>query len=532
VTIEINGGFTVENGEIYSSSHWATFYLNQPYAQFQFRNFGTITATGYEATGINSWNSHGIILNSGTIRATGSLDSGNLVARGIYGESWCADIINTGQIEVGGHFAFGIFSFSPDQLVDNQGLISVRGTGSNVGVRLINGGEVRNSGRIEVYGPNATAVEIDHFDGETFENLGEIVVDDGGNPWQTCGVRLSGLDPYGGGTTTVVNRGLIEADIAVSITVATSFFRPEPVHHVFNHGIIRGEVRVGDGDDLFVNTGQFDGRLVMGNGDDRADLSAGTNTGVMDMGPGSDVAIGSRFADHLEGSDGDDLLEGRDGADYLDGGFAHDIISGGSGDDEIFGSFGCDLVHGGEGSDRIHGDWTYSIDGIPSSDSLFGEAGDDTILGGQDDDLLDGGQGNDVLDGGAGNDRIHGGEGHDIVTVSGAPGEYRLLRDGDAFILKGPDGSDKLFDIETIQFSDGKVWDIARQYGEGDGPLVLPAALDPPVIHTDEAEPVQPPLFSVDAGQFALAALVDDGSPVGLRAERVGGGWECDGLLF
>lgn len=114
-------------------------------------------------------------------------------------------------------------------------------------------------------------------------------------------------------------------------------------------------------------------------------------------------------------------------------------IIGGAGDDDLNGGQLADELSGGRGEDRI-----------------IGNSGDDTLRGGAGDDILTGGLGNDWLDGGAG---------HDIVTVSSVFSSYRLLKHGDDFILKGPDGGDRLTGVESIRFSDGRVLELSRMYG-------------------------------------------------------------------
>jgi hypothetical protein len=105
--------------------------------------------------------------------------------------------------------------------------------------------------------------------------------------------------------------------------------------------------------------------------------------------------------------------------------------------------------------------------GTVGRDTLFGLDDDDILSGGAGDDRLFGGKGDDVLTGGLGNDTINGGSGHDIVTVSGLFSDYRLLLDGDDFVLKGPDGGDQLSGVESIRFSDGRVLELNRMYGLG-----------------------------------------------------------------
>lgn len=137
--------------------------------------------------------------------------------------------------------------------------------------------------------------------------------------------------------------------------------------------------------------------------------------------------------------------------------------------------------------------------GTPGLGVVLGGATADILTGLQSDDIILTGGGDDQISGGSGNDRIDGGSGHDILYASGTAAAYRLLTSGDDFILKGPDGSDWLTNVESIRFSDGRVLELNRMYGpdvdtrawadgripeallsggawSGERPLVLPGA--------------------------------------------------------
>lgn len=121
-----------------------------------------------------------------------------------------------------------------------------------------------------------------------------------------------------------------------------------------------------------------------------------------------------------------------------------DTINGTAQDDAIFGGNGNDTINGGAGNDR-----------------LFGENGDDMINGGTGDDYIDGGNGNDMLAGGAGNDDIQGGNGQDTLVLAGNRSDYRFLAGSNGSVIVrdlragGPDGTDRLFDMERVQLADG-----------------------------------------------------------------------------
>ena len=136
---------------------------------------------------------------------------------------------------------------------------------------------------------------------------------------------------------------------------------------------------------------------------------------------------------------------------------------------------------------RVHAGSTGigALTGTSGADTLSGMDGHDTIYGGAGDDTITGGFGDDIIDGGTGND---------VLIVRGALADYRILIDGDNFILKGTDGTDRLTGVETIRFSDGRVFELNRMYGvnqtggwsplhetpddDGTSALVLPATVD------------------------------------------------------
>jgi VCBS repeat-containing protein len=102
-----------------------------------------------------------------------------------------------------------------------------------------------------------------------------------------------------------------------------------------------------------------------------------------------------------------------------------------------------------------------TITGTAQNDSIFGDNGNDTINGGAGDDYVDGGNGSDLISGGAGNDVIDGGNGQDTIVYAGKRSDYRVFEGlNGAVVVRDlrsgrPDGEDRLFSAERIQFSDG-----------------------------------------------------------------------------
>ena len=118
--------------------------------------------------------------------------------------------------------------------------------------------------------------------------------------------------------------------------------------------------------------------------------------------------VGSRYGDHVIGTDGGDVLSGEGGPDTLESGAGADALAGdpmngkgdgaddvldlGDGDDSATTTGGEDQVYGGAGRDLIH-------DGDRDADVLHGGDGDDRMGAS--------GGGRDQLYGDAGDDELH-----------------------------------------------------------------------------------------------------------------------------
>ncbi len=258
-------------------------------------------------------------------------------------------------------------------------------------------------------------------------------------------------------------------------------------------------------------------RLTGGTQGDTIDGGAGDDT--IAGGGGPDWLIGGDGSDWLFGDSGTDLIFGLGGNDLLFGGTGDDVLFGGAGDDVLFGGAGNDQVFGGSGGDFFVGgtglgddlyDGGGGIDVISfqsaqsdvfvdlqagvatggadigsdqlvdienvigggGSDSILGDNGVNFLQGGGGDDVLVGRGGNDDLRGETGNDRISGGEGDDFIdggdgfdvaVYQGSIKDYNVVKSGSAFEITdldgddGNEGTDQLFNIEKIEFSDGSL---------------------------------------------------------------------------
>jgi Ca2+-binding RTX toxin-like protein len=81
--------------------------------------------------------------------------------------------------------------------------------------------------------------------------------------------------------------------------------------------------------------------------------------------------------------------------------------------------------------------------GTPQANKMEGFGGDDSLTG------LGGA---DTLVGGAGNDTMDGGADSDLAVFSSIISAYRFALDGNTLIVSGPDGIDRLSNIETLSF--------------------------------------------------------------------------------
>jgi dienelactone hydrolase len=139
--------------------------------------------------------------------------------------------------------------------------------------------------------------------------------------------------------------------------------------------------------------------------------------------------------------------------------------------------------------------------------AIDGASAGERLTGLQSDDIITGGAGDDLISGGLGNDRIDGGGGNDILTVSGSSSGYRLLRSGDDFILKGPDGRDTLTNVERILFGDGRVLELNRIYGPDDAGSGCVAGFEQPEAIPSAEEGFQ--LTTGFGGPLITAAVLD-----------------------
>ncbi|MDO6963846.1 M10 family metallopeptidase C-terminal domain-containing protein [Rhizobium alvei] len=180
---------------------------------------------------------------------------------------------------------------------------------------------VKSSGHVQSLGPGA-AVAIYGYESEII-NEGIISSIDG------AGVVLRGSQADT--RSVLINSGVIEGYAGVTR------FGTDPVAETIvlrNSGTISGELASytfystegGAARDILTNNGKMIGRIDLGKGDDRYLGRNGTVDGNVNGGGGSDLLIGGREKNRLNGDAGADTIRGGRGADILTGGADDDVF--------------------------------------------------------------------------------------------------------------------------------------------------------------------------------------------------------------
>jgi Ca2+-binding RTX toxin-like protein len=180
---------------------------------------------------------------------------------------------------------------------------------------------------------------------------------------------------------------------------------------------------------------------------------------------------GTSGSDSIVGTSGRDLLNGLGGPDRLYGGAGIDRLVGGTGDDSLFSGDGNDTLGGSDGNDTLtggnDGDVLWGGGGTDpgrdlffggnGSDTLFGDFGEDSLTAGAGNDTLYGGGHNDRMAGNLGNDSLDGGDGIDRAAFGGNFASYVITYGGGIATVIGTDGTDRLTNLEFLEFADRSV---------------------------------------------------------------------------
>lgn len=361
-----------------------------------------------------------------------------------------------------------IFVTGTNATINNAGRVTSSTSDAISGDSLAGSFSLYNSGQIfGDYGLHLKAGNawIDNT-GLIQADYAAISLDAGGNDIHNTGTIVGKLAAQGaiqiiGGGNQIENQGTIAgvSESAIFITQGDSTYNT-----IVNSGVISAPVQLFaiwlySGNDQVINTGQIQGSMLMGYGNDYFDNSSGLITGSVDGSFDADTLIGGAGAESFNGGYGDDWISGGAGADSLDGSGGDDEIYGGAGDDTVIGGPGADVLDGGDGFDTLS--YRFSGTGVlvnlTTGEAYFGDAeGDsfsffervsgsnnaDTLLGSAARDTLSGGLGDDSLAGLASRDELNGGGGSD--TLDGGDGQDLLRGGDDNDLLRGGNGNDTL----------------------------------------------------------------------------------------
>jgi hypothetical protein len=217
-------------------------------------NFGTITATGGDTSGIGTVGLNSTILNYGRIDATAV----GIVVDQINGDETGNLVTNYGTIHTTGDGSHAIWLLSEANTAINYGTIEADGF-NGFGIALeAAGNHAQNYGTILVTGEIGRGVLL-FGEGASFDNYGVVRATGDG----AIGARFSSENPAGTDGGVVTNYGKIEG-------AARSISGVDSNDHVINHGLLVGDVSLGAGDDSYVagKGGRLAGNLILGDGDD------------------------------------------------------------------------------------------------------------------------------------------------------------------------------------------------------------------------------------------------------------------------
>jgi RTX calcium-binding nonapeptide repeat (4 copies)/FG-GAP-like repeat len=292
-----------ENGGAPANARAISFYFVD-----KLNNYGEITAEGGVNASATAVSSEGLsLLNEGKIQAFASNYATAL--------NTISEVINRGSISAvcQKYEAIGVYLGSGK--LDNQGDIYASGN-SSVGIYRYGNGNINNSGVIEA----VSSVPTPPAQGPGPTVFLPVVRK------ESVGIWYSGT--YA--NSTIVNSGIIRADVAIRQQVITGNFGG---FYVINSGSIFGSIQTSYQNEgvsqgtyaNILNTGVINGTISLGFGNDVYDASgSGTQNGAVYGGDGNDQIVGGITADQLYGDNGDDALKGGLGNDLLFGGYGYD----------------------------------------------------------------------------------------------------------------------------------------------------------------------------------------------------------------
>ena len=335
----------------------------------------------------------------------------------------------------------------------NTGTIEAWAGVGATAVTLENAGRFENSGTIRAVGQETSyGFQTSGYECQLV-NTGLIESDPGSS--DSIGVFL-----YWTGGALIENSGTIRGTTAIEADY--QYTHSVETINIINaaSGRIEGNIDLQGSEDLLTNYGVITGNVSLGSyGDVYTQTTTGQIEGWLDLGDGDDIANTGYGRQTIFGGSGNDIIHAGAGQDILRGGLGADMLDGGEGRDTAdyrASAIGVtvDLLSGIAAGGDATGDVLISIE------DLRGSACEDVLGGDDNSNTLTGLDGNDVLTGYGGNDTLNGGSGTDTAIYSGNRDDYSIITNGDGSqtitdLRSGQsDGSDTLIGIEILQFAD------------------------------------------------------------------------------
>ena len=427
-----------------------------------FQNSGVVDGSG----GIFSSNSYVVVENNGLMTTKNSVLAEGATGLFVYNSGQMTANSTDGLLyaSVGTFINNGVLNAYSDAVQLQGANVEITNSGDIVGSRGIYanalGSDLTLTNTGTIFGHSLTGVEGFGVSGWRVFNEGTIA----------GSAAYSGLSIVGAtGAHLIKNSGVISGGATTAINISNDSASTAFGHTIVNSGEILGDINLSQGNDVYNGRSGFVSGVI----------DAGTGDDIITGGEAADVIDGGAGANEIRSLGGDDVITTGDDADFIVSGAGDDdiisgngddTIRGGDGEDQINGQGGVDFIQGGNGNDYIrmgngdgqrgegnNGDDT--LIGGNQKDILLGGADDDYLVGNNGDDVLRGQAGDDELEGGDGNDRLIGNAGTDTAIFSGDSSDYTFTLNGNGTVdvadTVGTDGTDNLFGVELVEFTDG-----------------------------------------------------------------------------
>ena len=445
-----------------------------------------------------------------------------------------AQLDNKGQMQVSSATSDAWAAFDVSTFINEAGAaVTVSAAHQATGYFELNGGSFSNAGTIHVIGETAYGV----VGATSFNNSGDLEVTATGT-----GQKGVAVDIGPSSQLTYINSGTIKGDYAFLVDLTPKVLDEAPVlilssiHTIVinNSGTVVGDIVLAESFGQIHNSGSITGVIRFGDFDSVYDGAAGTQSGGIYLGQGTntvtlgndgETVFGGGFADTITGGSGADFIEIGRGTNTIDGGGGFNILTFADSDIGVTVDLGAGTATAG------------GVDTIKNIQEVIGSGFDDTLKAGSNAAELVGGGGHDALIGGAGADTLVAGSGgasmtggsgpdtfvysagdhqavitdfgqagdHDVLKIYGYSGAQSVQQQGaDTLVILS--GTDSIL-LKNIQVS--SLTGINLLYGAGSFPI-------------QPAEPTAPPVFGTTAITFTQDLTVAPGETFNINTQGVG----------